>query len=34
MTGSRNAQIDFDVAALFAALDVQRRDRCKALPGN
>jgi hypothetical protein len=27
MTGPRNAQTDFDVAALFGALDAQRRDR-------
>lgn len=27
MTGPRNAQSDFDVAALFDALDAQRRDR-------
>jgi hypothetical protein len=27
MTGRRNAQIDFDIAALFDALDAQRRDR-------
>jgi len=27
MTVPKTAQIDFDVAALFDALDVQRRDR-------
>jgi hypothetical protein len=27
MTGAKNAQSDFDVAALFDALDGQRRDR-------
>jgi hypothetical protein len=27
MTAPRNAQTDFDVAALFGALDAQRRDR-------
>jgi hypothetical protein len=27
MTGPRNAQIDFDIAGLFDALDAQRRDR-------
>ena len=27
MTGPKNEQSDFDVAALFDALDVQRRDR-------
>jgi len=27
MTGPKNAQSDFDVAALFDALDVQRCDR-------
>src|SRR5215468_5437423 len=33
MTGPRNAQIDFDVAALFAALDAQRRDRMLSWQG-
>jgi len=33
MTGARNAQIDFDVAALFDALDAQRRDRMLSWQG-
>jgi hypothetical protein len=33
MTGPRNAQSDFDVAALFKALDAQRRDRMLSWQG-
>jgi len=33
MTGPTNAQIEFDVAALFGALDAQRRDRMLAWQG-
>jgi len=33
MTGPKNAQTDFDVAALFDALDAQRRDRMLSWQG-
>src|SRR5215467_12140047 len=33
MTGPRNAKGDFDVVALFAALDAQRRDRMLSWQG-
>ena len=33
MTGPRNAQTDFDVAALFDALDAQRCDRMLSWQG-